>query len=192
MTAYLEALKKIECNFPRVLAVLEDCMVDAEKHLSPAGIEAYIEGACAIYKTGRGEEPVLVYLEETVQVAAQLGEGVISEIVEFTRKLAKIDREHICVDDLDLADIGAACLDPWYQIAIKLDYSEFAGLAQDRQGDRAITGTDLDNALAGPRIDSLDNARDDFLIAQEVLAEALAHDMGRIGESFGVSGHGSR
>ena len=88
MTTYIEALKKIECNFPRVLAVLEDCMVDASKHLSAKGIEAYIAGACAIHKTGRGEEPVLAYLEEIPQVAAHLGEGVIEEIVEFTRKLA--------------------------------------------------------------------------------------------------------
>ena len=89
MTTYIEALKKIECNFPRVLAVLEDCMVDASKHLSAKGIETYIAGACAIHKTGRGEEPVLAYLEEIPQVAAQLDEGVIEEIVEFTRKLAK-------------------------------------------------------------------------------------------------------
>lgn len=89
MTADSEALKKIDCNFPRVQAVFEDCMADASKHLSTAGIEAFVEGACAIYKTGRGEEPVLVFLEEIPQVSAHMGEGVIAEIVEFTRKLAK-------------------------------------------------------------------------------------------------------
>ncbi len=89
MTAYSEALKKLDCNIPRVQAVFDDCMADASKHLSDAGITAFIEGACAIHKTGRGEEPVLVFLEEMPQVAAQLGEGVIAEVVEFTRKLAK-------------------------------------------------------------------------------------------------------
>jgi hypothetical protein len=89
MTAHIEALKKLGCNFQRVQAVFDDCMEDANKHLSAAGIEAYLEGACAIYKTGRGEEPVLEFLEEMPQVAAQLGEGVIAEVVEFTRKLAK-------------------------------------------------------------------------------------------------------
>ena len=89
MTAYIEAFKKLDCNLPRVQAVFDDCMEDARKHLSVAGVEAYIAGACAIYKTGRGEEPVLVFLEEIPQVSAKLGEGVIAEIVEFTRKLAK-------------------------------------------------------------------------------------------------------
>jgi nitric oxide reductase NorD protein len=89
MTAYIEAFKKLDCNLPRVQAVFDDCMEDARKHLSIAGVEAYITGACAIYKTGRGEEPVLVFLEEIPQVSAKLGEGVIAEIVEFTRKLAK-------------------------------------------------------------------------------------------------------
>lgn len=89
MTSYAEALNKLDCKFPRVQAVLEDCLADASKHLSATGIDAYLEGACAIYKTGRGEEPVLEFLEEMPQVAAQLGEGVIAEVVEFTRKLAK-------------------------------------------------------------------------------------------------------
>jgi len=89
MTAYIEAFKKLDCNLPRVLAVFDDCMEDARKHLSITGVETYISGACAIYKTGRGEEPVLVFLEEIPQVASHLGEEVIAEIVEFTRTLAK-------------------------------------------------------------------------------------------------------
>jgi nitric oxide reductase NorD protein len=89
MTAYIEAFKKLDCNLPRVQAVFDDCMEDARKHLSITGVEAYITGACAIFKTGRGEEPVLVFLEEMPQVSSQLGEGVIAEVVEFTRKLAK-------------------------------------------------------------------------------------------------------
>ena len=89
MTAYIEAFKKLDCNLPRVQEVFDYCMEDARKHLSISGVEAYITGACAIYKTGRGEEPVLVFLEEIPQVSAKLGESVIAEIVEFTRKLAK-------------------------------------------------------------------------------------------------------
>lgn len=89
MTATSEERQQLQCNFARVQAVFDDCMADARKHLSAAGIHAYIEGANAIHRTGRGEEPVLVYLEEMPQVAAQLGEDVIEEVVEFTRKLAK-------------------------------------------------------------------------------------------------------
>lgn len=89
MTATTEERQKLQCNFKRVQNVFDGCMADARQHLSAAGIDAYIEGANAINKTGRGEEPVLVYLEEMPQVAAQLGEGVIEEVVAFTRTLAK-------------------------------------------------------------------------------------------------------
>jgi hypothetical protein len=89
MTATLEERQKLQCNFKRVQSVFDDCMADARKHLSVAGIDAYIEGANTINKTGRGEEPVLVFLEEMPQVAAKLGEEVIAEVVTFTRTLAK-------------------------------------------------------------------------------------------------------
>ncbi|MFA5824871.1 MAG: hypothetical protein WC825_02730 [Gallionellaceae bacterium] len=89
MTATPEERQKLQCSFARVQSVFDDCMADARQHLSAAGIDAYIEGANAISRSGRGEEPVLVYLEEMPQVAAQLGEGVIEEVVTFTRTLAK-------------------------------------------------------------------------------------------------------
>ena len=89
MTAYIEERKILNCNFARVQAVFDDCMADASKHLSAVGIQAYVEGASAINRMGRGEEPVLEFLEEMPQVAAQLGEDVISEVVDFTKKLAK-------------------------------------------------------------------------------------------------------
>ncbi|MFA6014100.1 MAG: VWA domain-containing protein [Gallionellaceae bacterium] len=89
MTATLEEREKLNCNFKRVQNVFDDCMADARKHLTPAGIEAYIAGANTIYKMGRGEETVLQFLEEIPQVAALLGESVIEEIVTFTRTLAK-------------------------------------------------------------------------------------------------------
>ena len=89
MTATPEERQKLQCNFKRVQNVFDDCMADARQHLSAAGIDAYIDGANAISRTGRGEEPVLVYLEEMPQVAAQLGESVIEEVVTFTRTLAK-------------------------------------------------------------------------------------------------------
>ena len=89
MTATPEEREQLKCNFARVQSVFDDCMADARKHLSAEGIHAYIEGVNAVYKTGRGEEPVLVFLEEMPQVAAQLGESVIEEVVAFTRTLDK-------------------------------------------------------------------------------------------------------
>ncbi len=89
MIATAEEREKLNCNFKRVQAVFDDCMVAAREHLSAEGIDTYILGANAIYKMGRGEETVLEFLEAMPQVAALLGEAVIEEVVSFTRTLAK-------------------------------------------------------------------------------------------------------
>lgn len=89
MTATPEERQQLQCSFKRVQNVFDDCMADARQHLSAAGITVYIDGANAINRMGRGEESVLVFLEEIPQVAANMGENVIEEIVSFTRTLAK-------------------------------------------------------------------------------------------------------
>jgi hypothetical protein len=80
---------KLNCSFPRVQHAFGERLVFARKRLSEAGVAAWVEGAERINKLGRGEEPILVFLEEMPQVAAQVGESVIAEVVEFTRKLAR-------------------------------------------------------------------------------------------------------
>ncbi len=89
MTAPSEERQLLQCKFSRVQSVFDDCIANARRYMSDAGIRSYIEGANAINRTGRGEEPVLVYLEEMPQVAGLLGESVIEEVVTFTRTLAK-------------------------------------------------------------------------------------------------------
>ena len=89
MTTAEEDRKTLACNFPRVLSVLDDCMAHARARLSATGVAAYLEGARAIGKTGRGEDPILAFLEEMPLVAAQLGEDVITDVVDFTRTLAR-------------------------------------------------------------------------------------------------------
>jgi hypothetical protein len=80
---------KLECGFARVKSVFEDCLEHAGKLLTDSGILAYVEGANAICRLGRGEEPVLVYLEEMPIAASLLGEDVISDVVEYTKRLSK-------------------------------------------------------------------------------------------------------
>jgi len=89
MTATQDERKKLDCGFAQVQRVFDDCLAYARGKLSADGITAYIEGAHAICKMGRGEEPVLLFLEEMPQVAAQLGEPVIPEVVAFTLTLAR-------------------------------------------------------------------------------------------------------
>ena len=81
--------KQLTCGFPRVQSVFGDCLEHAAKLLSDSGVNAYIDGAQSICRMGRGEEPVLAFLEEMPTAASLLGEEIIPEAVEFTRMLAR-------------------------------------------------------------------------------------------------------
>jgi hypothetical protein len=80
--------KALDCAFAGVQRVFDDCLAYARSLLTAEGVAAYIEGARVIGKMGRGEAPVLAFLEEMPDVAAQLGEDVIVMVVEFTQKLS--------------------------------------------------------------------------------------------------------
>ncbi len=80
---------KLNCNFPRVQHAFAERLQQTEQTLSKQAVEAWVGGAERIYKLGRGEEPILVFLEEMPQVMQQVGEDVLDEIVEFTRRLAR-------------------------------------------------------------------------------------------------------
>jgi nitric oxide reductase NorD protein len=75
--------EQLNCRFPAVDRVFDDCMVEANALLSEAGIATYIDNARDIGKMGRGPEPLLVFLEEVPTVASIVGEDIIPEIKDF-------------------------------------------------------------------------------------------------------------
>ena len=87
--ALSEERKALDCGFAQVQSVFDDCLTYARTQLSEEGVTAYIAGARAICKMGRGVEPVLAFLEEMPQVAAQVGEGAIPVVLEFVKKLTR-------------------------------------------------------------------------------------------------------
>jgi hypothetical protein len=89
MTATPEERKALDCGFAQVQDVFDDCVAYARGKLTPEGLVAYISGARSLCRMGRGQEPVLAFLEEMPDVAAQLGEEVIQVVVEFTQKLSR-------------------------------------------------------------------------------------------------------
>jgi len=70
----------LACSFPAVQAVFADCMAEAALVLSPAGMDAYLDGARALGKMGRGPEPVLAMLQEWPQVARIVGETALADV----------------------------------------------------------------------------------------------------------------
>ncbi len=81
--------QQLRCNFPQLDQVFPDCMAEAQALLSETGIKDYLEGASLICRIGRGFEPVLVYLEEMPQVAADLGEETLSLVSQTVWKISR-------------------------------------------------------------------------------------------------------
>ena len=79
----------LTCNFPQLEDVFDDCMDEAVKSLSEAGIGDYLEGASLVCMIGRGFEPVLVYLEEVPQICRQVGEQAASQIAKSVWKISR-------------------------------------------------------------------------------------------------------
>ncbi len=80
---------QLDCGFPQVAAVFEDCMREAQAVLTPEGISAYLENGRFLGKMGRGAEPLLIFLEEWPQVAGVLGESALPAIMDTLRAINK-------------------------------------------------------------------------------------------------------
>jgi hypothetical protein len=81
--------QRLKCSVPQVDDIFPGCMEEAEKLLTPQGIEAYLDGASAICSLGRGQELPLIFLEGMPLVARITGEAIIPEVVEMARFLSR-------------------------------------------------------------------------------------------------------
>ncbi|MGB0721721.1 MAG: nitric oxide reductase activation protein NorD [Gammaproteobacteria bacterium] len=67
---------------------LESSYHEAERVMSPRGLENYLQGMKAMCTMGRGQDLVLTYVQEMPGVAKEVGEDIIPEIVESMMRLA--------------------------------------------------------------------------------------------------------
>ncbi|MGD8912972.1 MAG: VWA domain-containing protein [Candidatus Thiodiazotropha sp.] len=81
--------ERLSCGFKEIDPIFDDCMANARRHLSEAGMEAYLEGASLCCKIGRGVEPVIVFLQELPEIAARTGEGIIELTAQSVWKLSR-------------------------------------------------------------------------------------------------------
>jgi len=81
--------EQLDCGFPEVARVFEDCMAGAQAVLTPEGIHDYLENGRFLARMGRGVEPVLIFLEEWPEVARILGEAALTAIMDTVRAMTK-------------------------------------------------------------------------------------------------------
>jgi hypothetical protein len=82
---YLACLKEGQHEH---LEALESSYHEAQRVMSPRGLQNYLEGMRAMCVMGRGQDLVLTYVQEMPGVAKEVGEDVIPDIVEMMMKLA--------------------------------------------------------------------------------------------------------
>ncbi len=79
----------LDCGFPQVADVFEECLYEALTTLSKHDIDAYVEAARYLGKMGRGPEPLLAFLEEWPSVVAAVGGNVLPAVMDAARAMHK-------------------------------------------------------------------------------------------------------
>lgn len=81
--------ERLDCRFPAVDEVFDECVDAALGTLSPAGLEAWIDQARWFGKLGRGAEPVLAFLEAWPTVARHAGEATLAALADAAAAFQK-------------------------------------------------------------------------------------------------------
>jgi len=81
--------EQLNCGFPQVKDVFDDCMAEALTILTKDGITAYLEAAGFLCRMGSGVEPVLIFLEEWPSTAKKLGETALPAVMKFIHHMYK-------------------------------------------------------------------------------------------------------
>jgi nitric oxide reductase NorD protein len=81
--------RRLHCNVAGVDDIFPGCLEEAQRLLTPAGVEAYLDAASTICQLGRGQELPLIFLQRMPLVARIAGEVMIPEVVEVTRYLSR-------------------------------------------------------------------------------------------------------
>ena len=67
--------------------VIEASYLDAQRIMSPRGLENYLVGIKAMCTLGKGHDLVLTYVQEMPAVAREVGEDVVVDAIESIMKL---------------------------------------------------------------------------------------------------------
>ena len=79
----------VKCNYSRVRELLPEALEEARQSLSEKGMAAIQEGIELLCLMGRGAEPVLVFMEEAVEVARHAGEESIYPVARAAYQISR-------------------------------------------------------------------------------------------------------
>lgn len=85
LTDYKELLESLQ---PESMSLLENTWYDATRVFSPRGLDNYLKGASALQGLGRGRTLVDTWIDEAPQIAKEVGEDIISDLVTTALMLA--------------------------------------------------------------------------------------------------------
>ena len=85
---FSEYVSCLDANDHAHLEALESSYHEAQRVMSPRGLDNYLQGMRAMCTMNRGQDLVLTYVQEIPGVAREVGEDVVPDIVESMMKLA--------------------------------------------------------------------------------------------------------
>ena len=92
---------------PPVLDVLLAALPDARRKLSPKALDTWLRGVAALARLGRGDDPVIAWIEAAPALAHDLGEDVLSELLPLVLGFASRTSGAVIGRMLDTAPIAA-------------------------------------------------------------------------------------
>ncbi|MCX7169828.1 MAG: hypothetical protein NTY41_05905, partial [Proteobacteria bacterium] len=81
--------QRLRCNVACIDDIFPGCLEEAQRLLTPAGVDTYLDAASAICNLGRGQELPLIFLQGMPSVARIAGEKMIPEVVKMTLFLSR-------------------------------------------------------------------------------------------------------
>ncbi len=88
-----ELAEYLACIDPEDLGdadLIEPSYLEAQRILSPQGLENYLVGIKAMCTLGKGPDLVLTYVQEMPQVAREVGEDIVPDVIEALMKLSSL------------------------------------------------------------------------------------------------------
>ncbi len=106
-----ELSKQLGRTFPEVQAVFDDLAASAIARLPEDGVRAWLEGGKFLGSLGRGAEPMLVFFEESPEVAAILGVEAIDLLQKTAYAISRTPNGRAMVPFLQTAAVAARRLE---------------------------------------------------------------------------------